>query len=71
MTDLTQSHVAPTGLSARISAAWTGLGERLAKYRLYRQSVEELAQLTDRDLADIGLTRAALRASVREAIYGN
>ena len=54
-------------------AATTGLrgaiAERLARYRTYRQTVNELASLSDRELADLGLSRADIGAVARDAAY--
>jgi uncharacterized protein YjiS (DUF1127 family) len=49
------------------------VGPRAAwdKYRAYRASIAELNALTDRQLADVGIARAAIRPHVRTAIYGN
>ncbi|MEY8840828.1 DUF1127 domain-containing protein, partial [Cribrihabitans sp. XS_ASV171] len=50
-TDFTVSH------SARTSGfgAWVdGLGTRIARYRLYRRTVNELSALSGRELADLG-----------------
>lgn len=35
-----------------------GLTEKLQVWRRYRASVRELSQLTDRELADLGICRA-------------
>ncbi|MBP7003069.1 DUF1127 domain-containing protein [Amaricoccus sp.] len=42
----------------------------LADYRLYRATLDELIQLSDRDLADLGINRGNLREIAREAVYG-
>ena len=43
--------------------------ERFAQYRLYRATLSELASLSDRDLADLGLHRAMIDDVAREASY--
>lgn len=48
----------------RLRAAW-------GRYRAYRTSLAELGELTDRQLADLGMVRGDLRRHVRAAIYGN
>ncbi|WP_210528965.1 DUF1127 domain-containing protein [Rubellimicrobium arenae] len=40
---------------------------RLAQYRLYRQTVSELASLTDRDLADLGIHRSRIQEIAAQA----
>lgn len=71
MTDLTQSFAGRNSLIDRFSAIKTNIAERYARHRLYQRSLSELASLSDRDLADIGLSRHALRASIREALYND
>jgi uncharacterized protein YjiS (DUF1127 family) len=43
----------------------------VANYREYLATYEELNALTDRELADLGLSRLNVREVAREAIYGN
>ena len=45
------------------------LAERVAKYRLYRATLNELASLTDRDLTDLGLHRGMIDDVARQAAY--
>jgi uncharacterized protein YjiS (DUF1127 family) len=51
------------GIVARVRQA-------LADYRLYRSTVAELSQLTDRDLADLGIHRSMVNEIARQAVYG-
>lgn len=51
------------GLIARIS-------ERVARYRVYRDTQHELNQLTDRELSDLGLSRATISSVAYQAAYG-
>lgn len=53
-------------LSTRIAAAREGWG----RWRLYRRTLDELSALSNRDLADLGLSRASIRAVAFEAAYG-
>ncbi|TNC74952.1 DUF1127 domain-containing protein [Rubellimicrobium roseum] len=46
------------------------LGQRVAQYRAYRQTLSELGQLTDRELADLGLHRSQITEIATEAAYG-
>jgi uncharacterized protein YjiS (DUF1127 family) len=41
----------------------------IADYRLYRATFDELAQLNDRELADLGLTRFMIRDVARGSVY--
>lgn len=54
---------ADQGLLARI-------GKALADYRLYLATIEELRQLSDRDLNDLGLHRSSIRDIAHESVYG-
>jgi len=60
----------------QIAAGHTGesfFAEAWAKYqqyRLYRQTITELRQLSGRELTDLGLTRSGIVATAREAVYG-
>jgi uncharacterized protein YjiS (DUF1127 family) len=41
-----------------------------ATWRAYRATLGELNALTDRQLSDVGMTRATLPGSARRAVYG-
>ena len=45
------------------------LAERVAKYRLYRETLAELQTLGARDLDDLGLAGADLRVIARATAY--
>ena len=45
--------------------------DAFARYRLYSRTMAELGQLSDRELADLGLTRGAIASVAHEAAYGN
>lgn len=47
------------------------LRERIARYRVYRETVLELSTLSERELADLGLSRGTVRAVAYEAAYGH
>lgn len=59
-----------TGLFARVTAIVNGLREQRRRYRMYRETRNELRELTDRELADIGLHRSQIDAIAVEAAYG-
>ncbi|MEX0305133.1 MAG: DUF1127 domain-containing protein [Leisingera sp.] len=44
---------------------------KFARYRLYRQTVNELSALTARDLADLGLNRSEIKRVAYQAAYEN
>ncbi|MFQ6549498.1 DUF1127 domain-containing protein [Aestuariibius sp. 2305UL40-4] len=65
------SRGASHGFAARFAAAKTDLRARWDAYRIYRRTFDELARLNDRDLADLGLHRSAIKAIALEAAYGD
>ncbi|SHF80703.1 protein of unknown function [Litoreibacter ascidiaceicola] len=66
----TSIRTAPT-LIERLVAFKNDLAERHAKNRLYRQTLDELQVLSNRELADLGMNRANLKSIAHEAAYGN
>jgi uncharacterized protein YjiS (DUF1127 family) len=60
--------------NTRALAGEPGLVERMRKgiadFRLYLATVDELRQLSDRELADLGISRADIRPLARESVYG-
>lgn len=51
----------------RSGGLWPALTARLASYRTYRRTLDELSQLSDRDLADMGMHRSTIGDVAREA----
>lgn len=49
----------------------SGLARSWANYTTYRRTLAELRNLSDRDLADLGMDRSGLRAIAHAAVYGN
>ncbi len=47
-----------------------GFGENLENYRLYRQTVRELSNLSDRELSDLNISRWDIDRIAREAVQG-
>jgi uncharacterized protein YjiS (DUF1127 family) len=47
-----------------------GLGARYAKWRLYRHTMRELGDLTNAELADIGMARPGIPYVAWHAVYG-
>ena len=56
------------------AAGFSGFMARLrqvfAQYRLFRQTVDELEKLNDRELADLGISRLQIGDIARESVYG-
>jgi len=65
------SHTADFGLAGRFNAIKNTLIERAARYRVYRETQAELENLSNRELNDLGLSRAGIKAVALEAAYGN
>ncbi|MDR9486300.1 MAG: DUF1127 domain-containing protein [Sediminimonas sp.] len=58
------------GLFDRAAQVLKGLGERYARYRIYRETLNELASLSNRELSDIGMSRSQIRSVAYEHAYG-
>jgi len=63
-------HTGATGLAGRIAALAAGLVHGVARRRAVAQTLAELERLSDRDLADIGLSRSGLREAAERAVNG-
>lgn len=57
-------------LADRFGAFRQRLREARAKREVYDRTVRELSLLSDRDLADIGISRYAIEDLAREHAYG-
>lgn len=64
MTELIMSLRQSTGF-------WKTLMQKIKQYRTYKQTYKELSQLTDHELADIGLHRSQLKSIAMEAYHDN
>ena len=58
------------GLSDRISAVANDLKDKWGRYKVYRQTLRELGELSDRDLSDLGIHRSQISSIALEAAYG-
>jgi uncharacterized protein YjiS (DUF1127 family) len=66
----TDSRAAGASLIQRISEFRAAINDRVTAYRLYRQTMEELGRLDDRDLNDLGINRSMIKTIATEAAYG-
>lgn len=66
MTYATQTRTG-NSLIERLANLRATLADRYTKYKVYRATLDELAALSDRDLADLGINRANLRSIATEA----
>jgi uncharacterized protein YjiS (DUF1127 family) len=62
--------LAGKGLLDRLLALKTVAAVALRSRRVYWQTVAELRALSDRELADLGIARAAIPGIAHEAAYG-
>lgn len=58
-----------TNLSARFAALTADWRAALERRRVYRQTLNELLALSDRELADLGLHRSQLRSIAWQAAH--
>jgi len=66
----TSSRAASFSLADRFSGVLARLKAEFARRAVYNQTVRELAVLTDRELADLGIARSDILNVAREAAYG-
>ncbi|KQI69455.1 protein of unknown function [Loktanella sp. DSM 29012] len=66
----TNTNVAPS-LTQRFAGLRKQIADAAAKRRVYRNTVNELSALTNRELADLGISRSMIRSIATEAAYGN
>ena len=60
----------PFGLLDRVADLWDAMKTNYAQKRIYRTTINELSQLSGRELADLGISRANIRSIAYEAAYG-
>lgn len=63
----TQSQPLGMRISSAAASLLAGVTARYKHYRVYRNTLNELQNLSDRDLNDLGLGRGSLRATALEA----
>ncbi len=63
----------PSGAASqsRVAEFFANLRQSFADYRLFQKTYNELNQLADRELADLGITRGDISSIAREAVYAN
>jgi uncharacterized protein YjiS (DUF1127 family) len=47
------------------------LSTKFARFRLFRQTLNELSELSNRELADLGLNRSIIKRVAYQAAYEN
>lgn len=58
------------GFFARLGEIKSQISDAMKARRIYRATLAELSVLSDRELADLGITRASIGAIALEAAYG-
>jgi len=66
----TQTQAAPLSLLARFAEIREQAVEAYSAWRVYRTTVNELRNLTARDMADLGIHPSQIRAIALDAAYG-
>jgi len=62
-------HPGSRDLAPRFAGLFGGISRRYAQYRTYRTTLDELEALSNRELADLGISRTMLRAVAYQAAY--
>lgn len=71
MAFVTEIRTSRVDLPQVLRTALQGQIDAWKRYSLYRTTLNELMQLTNRDLADLGIHRSAIRGIARETAYGD
>jgi uncharacterized protein YjiS (DUF1127 family) len=58
-------------LGQRFAEFRASVADRMEKNRIFRTTLSELENLSDRDLADMGISRGAIHDIATQAAYGN
>ena len=69
MASISETYV-NSGVSHSFNATLSALIERVARYRAYRTTLNELKSLSARDLSDLGMNPSNIRSVAYEATYG-
>ena len=57
------------GRQGRVARLVGDLTQRVERYKTYRRTLDDLSELSDRELVDLGLSRSMLRAVAYKAAY--
>jgi len=71
MAYVSTNRIAGKSLMDRVAGLVDSAATYIQQRRVYAQTVAELNALTDRELADLGIARAAISEIAHEAAYGN
>ena len=67
---LNQGNVRKEAGNGRIAKFVADMRDNMARRSVYRQTMRELNELSDRDLSDLGMCRANIRSVAYEAAWG-
>lgn len=66
----TETSFASPFFGDRVASLRDAWAEKLAKRKLYNKTLAELDSLSNRDLADLGMSRSTIKSVALEAVYG-
>ncbi|MDO6590250.1 DUF1127 domain-containing protein [Loktanella sp. D2R18] len=66
-----QTQFAGASFGARFNAFRSEIAQKIAAHKVYTSTVNELQSLSNRDLADLGVSRSDIKRIALEAAYGN
>lgn len=64
------SHAGRANGTHSLAAAFGDMKNKVARRRSYRQTITALSQLSDHELADLGLSRSTIPSHAWQAVYG-
>lgn len=64
------TRAAQSSVSDRFSGLFAGISAMIQRRRVYDRTIRELRELTDRELADLGIARSLISEIARAAAYG-
>lgn len=67
---LNQGNVRNAAANGRFAKLIADLRDYMARRSVFRQTLRELNELSDRDLSDLGLSRSSVRNVAYEAAWG-
>lgn len=70
MAYVTTTRIARKGIADRLAYLKDAVLTAINQRRVYTRTVTELNSLSDRDLADLGISRLGITEIAREAAYG-
>lgn len=70
MAFITETFTGGATLSERFAALRENFAAARAQRKIFNQTMTELESLSNRDLADLGLSRSMIRSVALEAAYG-